>query len=147
MQQFVVPQFIDVEGKIIGPITTRQFVLMLGGGLLIFLLYRFAPFNIFLVVSIFVVFFVIVFGFVKVNGRPIMVFLSDVFKTLFGKPLVRAWYREVVVTGKQVAVTSDTDEDDTYSQMPKAKKLVKARLSELSLVVDTGGVYNEDETL
>ncbi|KKS92044.1 MAG: hypothetical protein UV69_C0039G0006, partial [Parcubacteria group bacterium GW2011_GWE2_43_12] len=32
MQQFVVPQFIDVEDKIIGPITVRQFIIIMVGG-------------------------------------------------------------------------------------------------------------------
>ena len=144
MQQFVVPQFIDVEGKIIGPITTRQFVLMLGGGLIIFLLYRFAPFNIFLIASAFTAFFVVVFGFVKVNGRPIVVFLGDVSRTLLGKPLVRAWYREVTVRAKPSITTLDANDAKVDARLPQ-KTLGKGRLSELSLVVDTGGVYNEDE--
>jgi hypothetical protein len=29
MQQFVVPQFIDVEDKIIGPISVRQFLTLM----------------------------------------------------------------------------------------------------------------------
>ena len=35
MQQFTVPQFIDVEPKIIGPITTRQFLIFLAAGLML----------------------------------------------------------------------------------------------------------------
>ena len=41
MNQFVAPQFIDVEDRIIGPITTRQFVMMIGGGIVIFIASRF----------------------------------------------------------------------------------------------------------
>ena len=36
MDQFVVPQFIDVEDKIFGPVTTRQFVILLVAGLVLF---------------------------------------------------------------------------------------------------------------
>jgi hypothetical protein len=144
MQQFVVPQFIDVEGKIIGPITTKQFVLMLGGGLIIFVMYRFAPFNVFLIVSAFVMFFVVVFGFVKVNGRPIIIFLTDVFKTLLGKPLVRVWYREASIGRVPRLVEEDTGDSDDKNKTPM-KTLGRTRLSELTLIVDTGGVYNEDE--
>ncbi|TSC80302.1 MAG: hypothetical protein G01um101429_152 [Parcubacteria group bacterium Gr01-1014_29] len=32
MQQFQVPQFIEVEDKIFGPLTTKQFFYLLGGG-------------------------------------------------------------------------------------------------------------------
>ena len=35
--QFVVPQFIEVEDKIFGPVTTRQFVVLLIGGLFVFI--------------------------------------------------------------------------------------------------------------
>ncbi len=37
MQQFVVPQFIDVEDKILGPLTVRQFLIMLVSCLICFL--------------------------------------------------------------------------------------------------------------
>ena len=30
MDRFVVPQFIDVEDKIFGPVTVRQFLILLG---------------------------------------------------------------------------------------------------------------------
>ena len=39
MQQFTVPQFIDFEDKIIGPITTRQFLILMGGFVAIALCY------------------------------------------------------------------------------------------------------------
>ena len=48
MQQFVVPQFIEVEDKILGPITVRQFLIMLIAGILIFIVYRFADTALFL---------------------------------------------------------------------------------------------------
>ncbi len=47
MQQFVVPQFIEVEDKIFGPITIRQFLILLGAFVLIFLGWRFGDFLIF----------------------------------------------------------------------------------------------------
>ena len=38
--QFIVPQFIDVEDKIIGPVTTRQFVVLLAAGAMIVIDYQ-----------------------------------------------------------------------------------------------------------
>lgn len=148
MQQFVVPQFIDVEGKIIGPITTRQFVLILIGGLLIFVTFRFTNFTIFLFSTVFIVIFVVIFGFVKVNSRPIHQFLINVFKTIFGRPLIRAWQREMKISGVELItdVKKNTDKPDE-SVVSDLKPLVRSRLSELSLVVDTGGVYNEEESI
>ena len=46
MEKFLVPQYIDVEPKIMGPITGRQFIEMLIGGFLSFIIYKTAPFNV-----------------------------------------------------------------------------------------------------
>ena len=40
MLQFPVPQFVDVEDKIIGPFTLKQFGFVFGGGLLIVAIFR-----------------------------------------------------------------------------------------------------------
>ncbi len=45
MRQFTVPQFIDVEDKIIGPLTVRQFLIMLTGFAVIGVSYKFADFS------------------------------------------------------------------------------------------------------
>ena len=42
--QFQVPQFIEIEDKIFGPLTAKQFFYILGGGAIIFLLYVFFEF-------------------------------------------------------------------------------------------------------
>ena len=42
--KFQVPQFTDVEDKIFGPLTLKQFVYIAGGGGLSFLLWRTLPF-------------------------------------------------------------------------------------------------------
>ena len=61
MQQFTVPQFIDVEPKIIGPITTRQFLIFLGAALLIFLFYKMLNFGAFVAASVLVFVISVVF--------------------------------------------------------------------------------------
>ena len=48
MQNFVVPQFIDAEDKILFFITVRQFIIMLVDLLLIYLLNRILTFGLFL---------------------------------------------------------------------------------------------------
>lgn len=41
--QFKVPQFIDVEDKLFGPLTFKQFAYLVGGAGLIFVIYKFLP--------------------------------------------------------------------------------------------------------
>ena len=68
MQQFTVPQFIDVEPKIIGPITARQFLIFLGAALFIFLFYKLINFGTFILTSVLVFIIAVVFAFVKSNN-------------------------------------------------------------------------------
>jgi len=65
MPQFVVPQFIDVEDKIIGPITTRQFIMGVVAMLLIFLAYRFADTLLFIIEAVVIFLLYILIGFIK----------------------------------------------------------------------------------
>ena len=47
MNQFLIPQFIDVEPKILGPLTLRQFITIVIGIVLIVLCYKFADLSLF----------------------------------------------------------------------------------------------------
>jgi len=69
MNKFLVPQFIEVEAKIFGPITVRQFLILLAAGLLIFISYKLADFTLFIIITLFLGLFAITFAFVKVNGQ------------------------------------------------------------------------------
>lgn len=147
MQQFVVPQFIDVEGKIIGPITTRQFVIMLAGGLIIFLAFRFGDFTFFLGTTVLVAFFVVLFAFIKVNSRPFHFFLINFIQTLFVRKMLRVWQREkfTVSLSSKIAKGKRKKEREVSPLEPQKHRVTKTQLSELSLVVDTGGVYKAEE--
>lgn len=70
MKQFQVPQFIEVEDKIFGPLTLKQFLYIVGAGSIVFLLYAFLPlFFVFLLGAPIVAFFAAL-AFLKVNGLP-----------------------------------------------------------------------------
>jgi len=140
VQQFVVPQFIDVEDKIIGPITTRQFVILIVTGLFIFLSYRFSDFSLFIVLT---VIWAIIGGslaFWRVNGRPFHFFLLNLIQT-FRRPRLRIWNKRL---------TTDEVKSDIKAAKPGLSSTPavvtrtppsSSRLSDLALVVDTGGVY------
>ncbi|MBI2121185.1 MAG: PrgI family protein [Candidatus Wildermuthbacteria bacterium] len=77
--QFQVPQFIERESKIIGPLTFRQFVfiaLAAGGG---FALFFVLPFGMFLVAAIILGFLAIMLAFVKVGPKT----MPEVLLTMF----------------------------------------------------------------
>jgi len=134
MQQYTVPQFIDVEAKIIGPITTRQFLILLVAAIACFIFYKVFDFSLFLTLSILVVIFAGMFAFLKVNGRPFHFFLLNMIQTLT-KPSVRVWNHRVA------DVQEKEKSEIKYENVGVNKELNQARLAELSLIVDTKGKY------
>ncbi len=133
--RFIVPQFIDAEDKIIGPVTVRQFIIMIIGGLFVFAAYKLSDFALFIVQLIIFAFLTILFAFIKINGAPFHVFLLNVIQTS-KKPKLRIWLKqEIKFEERQVE-----SEDNNQLVKPKAF-LPTSKLSELSLIVDTGGIY------
>ncbi|MBI2484318.1 hypothetical protein HYV71_03995, partial [Candidatus Uhrbacteria bacterium] len=55
MEQITVPQFIESEDKILGPITVRQFGILFTGGVLVFVAFKMFDFFVFLFVALLIV--------------------------------------------------------------------------------------------
>jgi hypothetical protein len=147
MQQFTVPQFIDVENKIIGPVTSRQFVIMMATFLIIAIFYKLFDFSLFLTTGIPVLGASVVIAFVKVNGRPFHFFMLNIIET-FKKPSIRVWINDGVYTyASDLQVGRDQKPSDTditpTSAIAKKAPMHTSRLAELTLTVDTGGAYRE----
>lgn len=70
MARFQVPQFIDVEDKLFGPFTIKQFVYVAGGGGLIYLYWQLAPAVIAVLLSLPTGALALALAFKKVNGQP-----------------------------------------------------------------------------
>lgn len=141
MHQFVVPQFIDVEDKIIGPITTKQFFLLMIGGFLIFVEYKFLDFTSFIFVGLFTAAFFAMFAFVKVNGMPVSYFLLNVLASI-KKPKIRVWGKEMDINLSSQHIPKIAKTDNRIITKPM---ISQTRLQELVLTVDTGGSINPEE--
>lgn len=136
MQQFTVPQFIDVESKIFGPITSRQFLILLAAAIIIGISYKFFDFSLFLTVSIIVFIIAVLFAFVKINGRPFHYFVLNVTQTI-RRPGVRIWNNRL---GAATEIPTETFVKPEPKLAPK-EVFKKSRLAELALIVDTKGKY------
>lgn len=139
MEQFTVPQFIDVEDKIIGPISVRQFLILLVGGLLGFLFYKIADFTLFILLGVIDLAITGTLAFFKVNGVPFHFFILNVIQTS-KRPGTRVWHKEVNVAEIRADLKRPEEKKATEVIFTK-QPLATAPLSQLSLVVDTGGVY------
>ncbi len=142
-EQFVVPQFLDVETKIIGPVTLRQFLIMLGTILADFLVYRIFL-NIFAVVGIGIPILAIgvTFAFAKVNGQAFHYVVLSMIQTL-RRPMVRVW--DKALSDSQLREGLKKEEEKPVPPTPKKRPLERSRLSDIALVVNTGGVYNPEK--
>lgn len=143
--QYIVPQFIDVEDKILGPLAVRQFIIILGGiGLIVGayqLVYKLAnQFGIFILSAFGILIGLVAFAFIKVNGRPFHQFLLNVLQSL-KNPRMRLWNNEV---SERLAYRR---EPPPPPPIPTKQPLTQTKLAQLSMLVDTGGAYHEDEEL
>ena len=139
MTQFIVPQFIDVEPKIFGPITMRQFILVVVGGVIEFLVFRFGDIPFFLFVTVIVGGSVLLFGFLKINGAPFHHFLLNLI-TRFKKPGLRVWNK--TLSDQELRLLLSQPSKQKIQEKIKRKEMISgSRLAELSLIVDTRGEY------
>lgn len=140
--RFVVPQFIDIEDKIIGPLSVRQFIIFLIVFGLIFLLFKLLSFISFLIFGTLVFGLGGVFAFAKINGQSFHYFLLNIIYTL-RRPKLKVWKREPALEETKEAHRRRTIK--TAKVVSPKKTVTSSRLAQLTLVVDTGGAYKEEE--
>ncbi len=133
--QFIVPQFIVVENKVIGPISVRQFLILLVSSGIIFVCYKLFNFWIFSLALVLISAFAVVLAFVKINSQPFHLFMLNFVQTM-KRPNLRLWRKDLVRIKEKGKVK------DIKEVLLPAKELRASRLTELSLLVDTGGSYN-----
>ena len=155
MDQFTVPQFIEREAKILGPITVRQFLICLVGFGLGFLAFKFSDFELFIVEAVIIAGLTVLFAFVPINGRPFHYFILAIVGSL-KRSRVRVWKKDP----REYKLKTKSSKQKTKEQQEKEKaelrqkqiqeglakkQVARSRLSKLSLTVDTAGRYQEDK--
>lgn len=143
-EKFVVPQFIDAEDKILGPITVRQFLICLGAAFLIFIEFKILAFAYFIVATVFTAGLAAVFAFLKINGQPFHIFFVNFLETTF-RPSLRTWQKGLSDSELQDVLKKDKLKTPPIAKAPDANRPSSSRLRDLALTVNTGGVYNPDE--
>lgn len=90
-----VPQFIDIEDKVAGPLTWRQLLWVIAMGIILLVLYNMLPGIAFIVVAIPIVLFFSALAFYRPQGQSLISFLGHGFFFFF-RPKVAVWERPVV---------------------------------------------------
>ncbi len=139
--KFIVPQFIDSEDKILGPITVRQFLICLVSVFLVFIAYKILAFAYFIATTVLIAAIGGTFGFMKVNGQPFHIFALNALQTLTRPPL-RIWNK--IYTDAELRAFVNKPIVIPVMVSEKKERPESTRLRDLSLVVNTGGVYKPE---
>lgn len=140
MHQFTVPQFIDVEDKIFGPITVRQFLILLVAGLIAFIVFKIADTILFILTTVVIGGFAMVLAFVKINGQAFHYFLLNVVQTI-RRPKLRIWDKRY--TRAELLGYMKREEKKEIELVP-VKTTNPRHIRDLSLLVNTGGYYKPE---
>lgn len=91
--RYQVPQFIEVEDKIIGPLTIKQFVYLVGGAGLSFIVYTYVFFYLAIIIIAAIIPLSLALAFYKVNNKPFIDFLESAF-LYYTKGNLYIWKKE-----------------------------------------------------
>ncbi|OGC80367.1 hypothetical protein A2943_01240 [Candidatus Adlerbacteria bacterium RIFCSPLOWO2_01_FULL_51_16] len=123
--RYQVPQFIEVEDKIFGPLTLKQFVWLAGAGGLCLIFFTFLPFFVAIVFALPAAIFGAGLAFYQVNGRPLIIAIEHAFMYFIGNKLY-LWQQRV-----PKAPEAQAEKPKTSTTLP-VPKLSESRLKDLA---------------
>lgn len=127
--QFQVPQFIEVEDKIFGPLTFKQFIYVAGALGVSFVIFSYLPFFIAVLIIIPVAALGFALAFYKMNGRPFILTLEALFKYSLNKKLY-IWKRGEKKPG------TEQKSDEAAAQGLVVPRLSDSKLKDLAWGLD-----------
>jgi hypothetical protein len=131
--RFQVPQFIEVEDKIFGPLTLKQFIYLAGGGGLSFVVYVFLDSILLSAIPIAVIMGIsLAFAFYKINNKPFVTVVESAFHYYFGNKLY-IWKKGENAKAKKEA--SPADEAKSYASI-MVPKISDSKLKDLTWSLD-----------
>ncbi|MEK7068583.1 MAG: PrgI family protein [Patescibacteria group bacterium] len=125
MAQYQVPQFIEVEDKIFGPLTLKQFIYLAGGGGACLALFTLLPLWLALPLMIPPVGLAFALAFYQVNGRPFIVAMEHAFSYYIGSKLY-IWKQR-----QQAPQAAEVPAQKPVAALP-VPKLSESKLKDLS---------------
>lgn len=142
--RFSVPQFIDVEDKIIGPLTLKQGIYLVGGvGITVFLFIKFGFFFAFLLGGP-ILFLSFLLAFIKIHGRPFIdILASAFFFTVKDKLYLWKKVPKKKISTKTAAPT--TSANSPQLTRPASVEMNQSKLKKLAWSLDTNNIFEGKE--
>jgi hypothetical protein len=129
--RFQVPQFIDIEDKIFGPFTFKQFIYLLGGAGGAYVFYKVLPIFLAVPLIIAVIGLALALTFLKINARPFPEILQSWFSYFFKSKLF-IWKQSVA----QKTENKIQNKEVKKEELPYIPKLTESRLKDISWSLD-----------
>jgi len=142
--RYQVPQFVDIEDKIVGPFTLKQFFIYLGAVLLMIPMYVFSDLSLFITLAIPILGIAVMFAHMRVHGKSLFAVIANALNfTLRGQ--LYLWQR--VSTPKFMRIQGEEygdflGADDVFQAAPDGMTSLSARARQLET---EGHVTKEDE--
>ncbi len=130
--EYQVPQFIEVEDKIIGPLTLKQFIYIAGASGLCIVFFVYLPIIVALLLAAPVAGLAAALSFYKMNGKPFIEVLEAGFSYYTRGKLFLWKHQDQKVQEESVA-------DTAAAEIPSPRatpKLTRGKLSELAWSLD-----------
>jgi len=139
--RYQVPQFIEVEDKIFGPLTFKQFLYLAGSGGLAYLCIHFLPWYLGYLGAFISIGIGLAFAFYKINGKPFVFTLEAAFKYVISEKLY-LWKH----TEKPFKTAAEAVEAQSQVYVPK---LSDSKLKDLAWSLDINekmhaSIFSED---
>ena len=129
--RFSVPQFIDVEDKVFGPLTIRQFIYIAGGGGLGFIAFKMLPTWAGIPVGALLAGSGVALAFVKFNDKPLINLLESMFNYVVRDRLYV--YKQEKKLRKSTEVQTRIE---TVAKAPVLPRITTSKLHDISWGLD-----------
>ena len=143
--EYQVPQFIEVESKIIGPLTLRQFIYVAGGAGRGVVFFSYLPIMFAILLSLPVVGLVAALAFYKINGKTFAEILEAGFNYYTSQKLL-IWKHTPPKKNESAAIEAAAAADAAVVAKRESSKLTRGKLSELAWSLDVPTDSDQSES-
>ncbi len=130
-----VPQRIDMEDRVVGPLTLVQFFYLLFGGLFIYILNNWTSGSLFRIffypIALIIALVSLALAFLKINDRPFIYFAGSLVRYL------RTSHRRVWAQGQHQQLTKIVEKVEEAKPKIERKPLDRERVEDLARILDT----------
>jgi hypothetical protein len=129
---FNIPQFINIEDKIVGPLTAKQLGWLAGGGVILLILWSFLDMSAFIMAAIIDAAVFGAFAFYRPYNQPLIKFLTSSVYFAF-RPRVYIWKREY----DNINSVRSNSAPEKNKQPVERKRLDNQKIKDITRMLDS----------